>query len=87
MHDNEGAFQPATLINSLEAYNVYVEPPAALEALQRLVERGIMRQVVAEGVVAYELRVGLVGLWTAQNKGLGELYQDGRRRQLAGVGV
>ncbi|MDA0243498.1 MAG: FG-GAP-like repeat-containing protein [Chloroflexi bacterium] len=87
LHDNEGAFQPATLINSLEAYNVYVEPPAALEALQRLVERGIMRQVVAEGVVAYELRVGLVGLWTAQNKGLGELYQDGRRRQLAGVGV
>ena len=81
LHDNEGAFQPATLINSLEAYNVYLEPPTALEALQRLVERGIMRQFVEEGMVAYELRVGLVGLWTAQNKSLGELYQpDGRRR-------
>jgi hypothetical protein len=82
LHENEGTFQPATLINSLEAYNVYLEPPTALEALQRLVERGIMRQVLVEGVVAYELRVALVGLWTAQNKSLGELYQDGRRRQL-----
>ena len=76
LHDHEVPFQPAEILQSLEQYNVYLDPVEALTSLNSLVERGIMRELVEEGASSYVLRIGLVGLWTAQNKSLAQLHQD-----------
>lgn len=82
LYDHEGPFQPTELINSLEPYDIYLAPPTAIMALNNLVERGIMREIVEEGTLWYQLRIGLVGLWTAQNKSFAQLYRDNRRQKV-----
>ena len=42
----------------------------------RLVEREIMGEITDEGTTLYELKIGLVGLWAAQNKSLSKLYES-----------
>jgi hypothetical protein len=72
--DRHTAFHPEDLIQYLAPYDVKLQPAEVTAALNRLVERDIMREV-PEGVTPlYELRIGLVGLWTAKNKSLSRLY-------------
>lgn len=44
--------------------------------LTHLVERDIMREFSSEATTLYELKIGLVGLWTAQNKSLSKLLEE-----------
>ncbi|MFO7540912.1 MAG: AAA family ATPase, partial [Chloroflexota bacterium] len=75
--DRHTAFHPEDLIQYLAQYDFKLQPAEVTTALNRLVERDIMREV-PEGVTSlYELRIGLVGLWTAKNKSLSRLYASG----------
>jgi hypothetical protein len=75
--DREIPFHPSDLTHYLEQYGFRFEPGEVTAGLTRLVEREIMREIPAEGTALYELRIGLVGLWAAQNKSLTRLYESG----------
>lgn len=79
--EGEGSFTPLMILHSLEQYNIYLNPPDILTALRSLVERGILQEGVVEGAVWYDLRIGLVGLWVAQNKSFVKLYEGERAQQ------
>lgn len=68
-------FHPADLIQYLEQYGFRLEPAEVTAGLNRLVEREIMAETTSEGTTLYELKIGLVGLWAAQNKSLSKLYE------------
>ncbi|MGH2538156.1 MAG: PQQ-binding-like beta-propeller repeat protein [Candidatus Promineifilaceae bacterium] len=68
-------FRPAELVQYLAQFSIYLEPAEVTYALNRLVEREILREKAEEGATHYELRIGLVGLWVAQNKSLIRLYE------------
>lgn len=73
--DYETPFRPADLVQYLEQYSIHLNPAEVTAGLNRLVEREIMWEIAAEGVLLYELRIGLVGLWVAKNKSLSHLYE------------
>jgi hypothetical protein len=72
--DYESPFRPDDLVQELNQYGIRLKPAQTTEALNRLVERGIMREIGDEGAPLYEMRIGLVGLWVAQNKSFSRLY-------------
>jgi len=76
-------FHPADLIQYLEQYGFRLDPAEVTAGLNRLVEREIMEETTSEGTTLYELKIGLVGLWAAQNKSLSKLYES---RQSEGNG-
>lgn len=76
--DREQPFRPIELVQALEPFGIRLDPRQVTRALDRLVERDIMREIQAEGTLMYELRIGLVGLWVEQNKSLARLYDAGR---------
>jgi hypothetical protein len=83
-------FHPADLIQYLEQYGFRLEPAEVTAGLNRLVEREIMAETTSEGSTLYELKIGLVGLWAAQNKSLSKLYehrQNGGNGQILGERV
>lgn len=69
-------FHPADLVQYLEQYGFRFDPTEVTAGLNRLVEREIMREITDEGTTFYELKIGLVGLWAAQNKSLSKLYES-----------
>ena len=72
--DRHTVFHPEDLIQYLAPYDVKLQPAEVTAALNRLIERDIMREVPEGVTTLYELRIGLVGLWTAKNKSLSRLY-------------
>ena len=74
--DRDAPFHPADLVQFLEQYGFRLEPADVTAGLNRLVEREIMREITEEGAMLYELKIGLVGLWAAQNKSLSKLYES-----------
>ncbi len=76
MMDRELPFRPSDLQQYLADVGIHLSPAEVTAALGRLVERDIMREVNTEATTQYELRIGLVGLWTAQNKSLSKLYEE-----------
>jgi hypothetical protein len=75
--DLEVPFHPADLIHYLEQYGFRFDPTEVTAGLTRLVEREVMREITSEATTLYELKIGLVGLWAAQNKSLSRLYESG----------
>jgi hypothetical protein len=75
--DLEVPFHPADLIHYLEQYGFRFDPAEVTAGLTRLVEREVMREITSEATTLYELKIGLVGLWAAQNKSLSRLYESG----------
>ncbi len=69
-------FHPTDLVQYLEQYGFRFDAAEVTAGLNRLVEREIMRELTDEGTTIYELRIGLVGLWAAQNKSLNKLYES-----------
>jgi hypothetical protein len=67
-------FHPEELLEYLKPYDIHLGPKEVTIALNRLVERDIMRAVPEEGKTLYELKLGLVGLWIAQNKSMSQLF-------------
>lgn len=82
LHDLTGPLDPPALATSLEAYDLFLSPQQVTEALESLVERGILQDLREEGVRLYEFRVGLVGQWVVENKSLTELHESVRRANL-----
>jgi len=72
--DFDSVFRPDGLIHELNQFGIQLPPAQVTEALNRLVERGIFRELGDEGAPLYELRIGLVGLWVTQNKSFSRLY-------------
>lgn len=75
--DRDVPFHPADLMLYLEEYGFRFEPAEVTAGLTRLVEREILREITGDATVLYELKIGLVGLWAAQNKSLSRLYESG----------
>ena len=74
--DRDLPFRPAELQQYLADYGIHLAPTEVIAGLNRLVERDIMRQFSSEATTLYELKIGLVGLWTAQNKSLSKLHEE-----------
>jgi hypothetical protein len=72
--DQNVPLHPEEYTRYLESYSIEVEPPEVTAALNSLVDRDILREVTEEAATLYELRIGLVGMWVAQNKSLSQLY-------------
>jgi outer membrane protein assembly factor BamB len=81
--DSDAAFQPIDLVHFLSEYGIYLDPAEVTAGLHRLVEREIMSEVSEEGTTYFELRIGLVGLWVAQNKSMSKLYESQSVENLA----
>jgi outer membrane protein assembly factor BamB len=74
--DTKSLFFMEELIHYLESYGLDISPTDMTVALNSLVEREIMAEV-SEGITTqYELKIGLVGLWVAQNKSLSKLHAE-----------
>ena len=74
--DRERPFYPTDLLQYLGRYNIHLTPAEVTTALNRLVQRDILREVGDEVASLYELKIGLVGLWVARNKSLSKLYES-----------
>jgi hypothetical protein len=74
--DRDLPFRPVDFQQFLGEYGVHLTPAEVLTGLNKLVEREIMSEIVGEATTLYELKIGLVGLWTAQNKSLSKLYEE-----------
>jgi hypothetical protein len=72
--DFDSPFRPDDLVQELNQYGIHLQASEVTEALNRLVERGIVREIGDEGTPLHEIRIGLVGLWVAQNKSFSRLY-------------
>lgn len=72
--DRNEPLHPEEIIDYLESYSIEPDPAEVTHALNSLVERDVMREVTEEGKSLYELRIGLVGQWVAQNKSLSKLH-------------
>ncbi len=72
--DRNAPFYPEDLIQYLRPYAVQPDPASVTAALNRLVERDILREVTEETRTVYELKLGLVGLWVAKNKSISKLF-------------
>ncbi|MFQ5435729.1 MAG: AAA family ATPase, partial [Anaerolineae bacterium] len=75
--DRDAPFHPAELTQYLEPYGIHLTPAEVTAALDRLVERGIIRELPEAAATLYELGIGLVGLWVARYKSLSHLYAGG----------
>lgn len=72
--DRNEPLHPEEIIDYLESYSIELDPTEVTHALNSLVERDVMREVTEEGKSLYELRIGLIGQWVAQNKSLSKLH-------------
>jgi hypothetical protein len=72
--DRNEPLHPEEFIEYLQSYSIDLDPAEVTHALNALVERDIMSEVTEEGKALYELRIGLVGQWVAQNKSLSKLH-------------
>ena len=74
--DQNKPFHPEELLQYLEPYDITLNPAEVTSALNRLVERDIMREVTEQAHTLYEIKLGLVSLWVARNKSLSKLYAE-----------
>lgn len=74
MSNGDSAFHPEDVMDFLEPFGIQLPPTEITAALNRLVEREIMREVTDGATTLYELKIGLVGLWTAQHKSVSRLH-------------
>jgi hypothetical protein len=72
--DQNAPFYPEDLLSYLEPYYPQPDPVEVTRALNKLVERDVLREVTEEAKTLYELKLGLVGSWVAKNKSLSKLY-------------
>ncbi len=79
--DRELPFRPEEILDLLREYGIKLSPAEGLQALNSLVEREILTEIVGEATTLYELKIGLVGLWIAGNKSLSKLFEEGAARE------
>ena len=74
MTNTDMALHPEDIRDFLEPFGIQLPPTEITAALNRLVEREIMREVTEGANILYELKIGLVGLWVAQHKSVSKLH-------------
>lgn len=74
MLDQDRPFHPKDFVQFLDPYGIHLQATEVTAALNTLVEREIMAELPDGPITLYELRLGLVGLWTAQHKSLSKLH-------------
>ena len=74
MTNSDIALHPEDILDFLEPFGIQLPPIEITAALNRLVEREIMREVTDGANTLYELKIGLVGLWVAQHKSVSKLH-------------
>ncbi len=74
MTNGDSALHPEDIVEFLEPFDIQLPPTEITAALNSLVAREIMREVNDGANTLYELKIGLVGLWTAQHKSVGKLH-------------
>lgn len=74
MTNDDSMLHPEDIMDFLEPLGIQLPPTEITAALNRLVEREIMREVTDGANALYELKIGLVGLWTAQHKSVSRLH-------------
>ncbi|MCP4357590.1 MAG: AAA family ATPase, partial [Chloroflexi bacterium] len=74
MMEREEPFRPEDFVQFLDPYGFHLNPKEVTAALNTLVEREIMSELQDGATTQYELRLGLVGIWTAQHKSLSKLH-------------
>ena len=74
MTNSDIALHPEDIRDFLEPFGIQLPPVEITAALNRLVEREIMRELTDGGNTLYELKIGLVGLWVAQHKSVSKLH-------------
>jgi outer membrane protein assembly factor BamB len=74
MTNNDLALHPEDIVDFLEPFGIQLPPTKITAALNQLVQREIMREVIVGTNTLYELKIGLVGLWTAQHKSVSRLH-------------
>jgi hypothetical protein len=74
MSTDDSAFHPEDIMDFLEPFGIQLPPTEITAALNRLVEREIIREITDGANTLYELKIGLVGLWTAQHKSVSKLH-------------
>lgn len=72
--DQNEPLHPEMFVEYLQSFGIELDPAEVTHALNTLVEQDIMREVMEEGKALYELRIGLVGEWVAQNKSISKLH-------------
>ncbi len=72
--DQNAPFYSEELLTYLEPYYPQPDPVEVTTALNKLVERDVLREITEEARTLYELKLGLVGSWVAKNKSLSKLY-------------
>jgi outer membrane protein assembly factor BamB len=72
--DRNEPLHPEEFVDYVQSYGIELDPAEVTHALNTLVERDIMSEVTEEGKALYQLRIGLVGQWVAQNKSLSKLH-------------
>jgi outer membrane protein assembly factor BamB len=82
--DRDVPFHPADLMKYLKPYGIHLSPSEVTTALNRLMERDIVREVSEGATMLYELKIGLVGLWVARYKSLSTLL-TGNGEQRVGM--
>ena len=71
--ESERPFHPEKMIEKLAVYGRSPSLPDLKAALDHLVQRDIMAETMIGATTAYQLRIGLVGLWVEQTKSLSKL--------------
>ncbi|VAW43238.1 hypothetical protein MNBD_CHLOROFLEXI01-3881, partial [hydrothermal vent metagenome] len=74
MTNRELAIHPEDIVDFLQPFGIQLPPTEITAALNQLVQREIMREVTVGTNTLYELKIGLVGLWTAQHKSVSKLH-------------
>ena len=74
MTNSDITLHPEDILDFLEPFGIQLPPVEVTAALNRLVEREIMREITDGATTLYELKIGLVGLWVAQHKSVSRLH-------------
>jgi len=67
-------FMPVDLVQYLEKFSIKIDPADVTMGLDNLVEREIFQEIQNQSKSLFALRIGLVGIWVAQNKNLSRLH-------------
>ena len=74
MTNSDLSLHPEDILDFLKPFGIQLPPTEITAALNRLVEREIMREITDGANTLYELKIGLVGLWVAQHKSVSRLH-------------
>ncbi len=74
--DYDESFRTADIMRVLKPYSIRLTPAQLTTALDHLVQRNIVQEINTEGIISYEMKIGLVGTWVERTRSLSRLYSE-----------